>query len=368
MKIATVFLLVVTSLFGSFSSFGQAGDTKIKPEQLVGYYDVGVKPNRPFFKSRWYMKAGKLFCIYDSDRDREVTLYENGKLNSTIFFEEANVPQIEGDSNYYLIINMEAGKMKSFKVKRPRSDWPTDLYAYRNDKLDRLAVNTEASLTNHKHTDHFSIFYSDKDQKFISSLTQVLEERYSSILEAFNIDSLAKTTVRIYPELSTYHNAVLTPGAPSWQMGRVWDANEIRMLSPNTAQELNQEIMETSEMVLHEFIHSVHLNLISDGTRVPGWFWEGLALYKGCCKWLESPYELGYMKKKKYPSLNQIINDRSQELKYDLGYYLIGYIDTQFGWDKVLELIKTNVDLKSTLGMTPKQFEKGFYAFLEEEY
>ena len=232
----TMLILVVSTLLCNFSVFGQEGDAKVTAEQMVGYYDVGVKPNRPFFRSRWYLKEDKLFCIYDSDRDREVTLYENGKLGSTIFFDEADLPQIEGDSNYYLIINMEAGKMRSFKVKRPRSDWPTDLYGYRNEELDSLAIDTEESLTNHKRTDHFSIYYSAKDKGLIPNLSQVLEDRYANILADFKLDTLPVTTIRIYPELGTYHNAVLTPGAPSWQMGRVWDANEIRMLSPLAAQ------------------------------------------------------------------------------------------------------------------------------------
>lgn len=367
MRTTTLFLLAI-SLLIHLQSTGQAEKPILKKEQLVGYYDVGVKPNRPLFRSRWYMKDEKLFAIYDSDQDREIQFYEDGELNSNIFFDEANVPEIEGDSTYYLIINIEAGKMESFKVKRPRSDWPTDLYGQRNEKLDSLAIDTEASLTKHKRTDHFSIYYSAKDNDLIPNLSQVLEDRYAGILADFKLDTLPVTTIRIYPALGIYHNAVLTPGAPSWQMGRVWDANEIRMLSPITAQELNNEIMETSEMVLHEFIHSVHLNLVKDGTQVPGWFWEGLAIYKGCCQWTNSPFYLEYMKVGKYPSLNKISTDRTSELKYDLGFYLIEYIDKVYDWNKVLELIKTNGDIKKTLGVSIKQFERGFYSYLEEEY
>ncbi|MTI40968.1 hypothetical protein [Fulvivirga lutimaris] len=365
-------LLVATVSFVGSLLFAQEAvsklDDQIPLEQFVGYYDVGIKPGKPFFRSRWYLREGKLFAIYDSDKDRELQLYENGKLRYNIVMDESELPEVLDDTTYYLILNVEEKKLKSFIVKRPRRDWPTDLYGARNEKLSPLAVDTEESLKETTSTDHFTIQYSYQDAALIPKLSSTLEDRYDNLLSTFGVENLPITNIRIYPDLETYHNAVLTPDAPNWQMGRAWDSNEIRMLSPITAEKESGEAINLNEIVLHEFVHCIHLNLINETTRVPGWFWEGLAMYKGCCKWIENPKELDYVKKKKYPSLKKISNERNSEMKYDLAYYLIEYIDKKYGWDKVLELIDSNGNVESTLGVSNKGFEKAFYTYIDEEY
>jgi hypothetical protein len=155
---------------------------------------------------------------------------------------------------------------------------------------------------------------------------------------------------------------VLTPGAPAWQMGRAWTKREIRMLSPKVAQEISKESQNAGDIVLHEFVHCLHLHLVKSATRVPGWLWEGVAMYQGCCRWAD-PKDLEYVKKKKYPSLKQIEQDRTFQKKYDLGYALIEFIDKTYGWEKVVELIKKNGDIEGALGIPVKEFERSFYSY-----
>ncbi|MEM9300255.1 MAG: hypothetical protein AAGA64_17990 [Bacteroidota bacterium] len=361
--------LLLLSLSGNLFLQAQTNQSEQIPlEQFVGYYDVGVKPNKPFFKSRWYLRDDQLYTIYDSDQDNLFEPFENGKLKSHIVLKEADLPMNRDDTTYYLVLNFQNQKLQSFKVIRPRNEWPTDLYGYRNEKLSELAVDTEKELTKIKESTHFRMRYGVQDNDIVPGIIQTLESRYSDLIQDFKMDSLPLTVINIYPDLKTYHNAVLTPGAPSWQMGRVWDKNDIRMLSPLTAKEITGEEMNINEIVLHEFVHSLHLNLIKEGTRVPGWFWEGLALYKGCCQWIETPFVLDYMKSKKYPSWSKIEKDRSGEIKYDLGFYIIEFIDKKYGWNKILELIQTNANLKLTLELNESQFEKQLYKYLEAEY
>ncbi|TRX50646.1 hypothetical protein FNH22_25325 [Fulvivirga sp. M361] len=337
-------------------------------EQFVGYYYVGVKPNKPFFKSRWYIKDEQLYVIYDSDRDRKLEPYKNGKLKPTIFLSEEDVQITEKDSTYYLVLNFENEKLESFKVIRPGSKLPTDLYGYRNDKLNELAVDTESSLIYHYATAHFNFYYSALDSDLIPQLGNHPGKKYYDLMRAFNLDSISTTNIRIYPGSAIYHNAVLSPGAPSWQRGRAWTKNEIRMVSPIIAQRETRENIQINNMVLHEFIHCLHLNLVKNGTRVPGWLWEGLAMYKGCCRWTTSPKELDYIKNKKYPSLRQIQNDRSYQMKYDLGYYLVEFLDQKYEWTNVLKLINKNGDIKKALNISVKDFQEEFYRYLEAKY
>lgn len=364
-----IFFIPLVSLLLSPSLHAQS-ERPFKLESLVGYYNVGVKPNKPFFKSRWYMRDGELYAIFDSDIDRRVKIFEDGELTSNVFLNEENIPEIRNDTTYYLILNFEEGvdKLSGFKILRPRSEWPTDLYAYRDTKLDAKAVDTEASLTEELVTENFSIQYSSLEKTLVNNISQILEKHYHDLLSDFRLSELRRTVVRIYPEKEVYNNAVLTPNAPLWQMGRVWDKNEIRMLSPITAQQLLGEDLDVNELVLHEFVHALHLNLLKDGVNAPGWLWEGLALYKGCCQWVTNPFDLEYMKKGKYPSLKKIERDRTYELKYDLGFYLIEYLHKAYGWDRILELIHHNGNIESTLGVSEKSFETSFYQYLEAEY
>ncbi|MEL7002060.1 MAG: hypothetical protein AAFN93_04900 [Bacteroidota bacterium] len=364
-----ILTLTIINVALAIEAYSQKSEPDIIPLQnFTGYYAVGVKPNKPFFRSRWYLRDNQLYTIYDSDEDRLLEPYEDGQLKYNIFLNEEDVPEVLDDTTYYLVLNFKEEVLESFKVLRPRKDWPTDLYGYRISKLDDLAVDTEEKLTQQLITDHFRFEYSNQDSSIIAGMAETLEERYKVLLSDFELSSLTTTKVRIYPDKPTYNNAVLTPNAPIWQMGRVWDNNEIRMLSPISAQNLTGEKMEINLLTLHEFVHAIHLNLIEDGITVPGWLWEGLAMYKGCCQWTNNPFELDYMKKGKFPSLAQIEKDRSNEMKYDLGYYLIKYIDEKYGWSKVLALIKSNGNLKSALGIPQKQFEKGFYADLKRQY
>lgn len=367
--IVSVFILGFHICIAQQRESNRGQDSQVIPlEQFVGYYNVGVKPNKPFFKSRWYLRDGKLFSIYDSDQDKEIIPYENGKLKPTIFLSEKDVQITEKDSTYYLVLNFEGELLQSFKVIRPRSEWSSDLYGYRIKELDKWAIDTERELTYQYKTEHFIFECSALDSAQIPSLSSHLESNYQRLLAEFDIDKLPITKILIYPDFDSYHNAVLTPNAPKWQRGRAWDIDEIRMLSPITAKKESGEDVQLNYVVLHEFIHCIHLSMIKNGLRVPGWLWEGLAMYKGCCQWTENPKDLAYIKNKKYPTLKQIENDRSYQMKYDLGYFIIKFLDQKYGWETVLQLIDSNGHIKDVLDVTKKDFQRDFYDYLEHNY
>ncbi len=335
---------------------------------FVGYYNVGTKPNKPFFKSRWYLREGKLFVIYDSDVDRELQLLIEGKHNPSIIYGDEDIAIEKNDTTYYLQLHFKDQKLEKFRVFRPRQDWSTDLYGYRNNKLSDLATDTEKSLTYQHETENFKFYSAPKDEAYVLLMAESLENKFEELTKAFGIKAIKKTAIRIYPDLDTYHNAVLTPGAPSWQMGRAWTKNEVRMLSPKEASKISQEEVNVQEIVLHEFVHCLHMHLIKDGMRVPGWLWEGVAIYKGCCLWNSKPFNLEYIKNHRYPTLKQIERDQTFQIKYELGYFLIEFIEQNYGWTGVLKLIETNGDIRAAFQQSNKQFEKEFYLFLAKNY
>jgi hypothetical protein len=354
-KLLVIFFLLTHTL----AATAQDLDSNSRPslQQYVGYYHVGVKPKAPFFYARAFIRNRNLCIIFDGDTGSELIWKEGERFS------------LKGDTTlrYQVTFTRQAGVITGLKVDRPRAEWPTDLYGYRVEEWNRYAVDTEQDLQLNYASPHFTFYYSTKDSADIPTLAARLEETYHEKLRWFNLAELPNTSIRIYPDKDTYHNAVLTPQAPNWQMGRAWTKDEIRMLSLNEAKkEMGQELT-FEQVVQHEWIHCLHWNLISNTRNTPAWLWEGIAMYQGCCRW-QNLKDLAYLKTKQYPSLKRIETDRSSELKYQLGYYLIDFIVQTWGREKVLSLINTNGNIKTSLAISRKDFEKKFYVFLEEKH
>lgn len=364
MKIIVTFLILIltNSLFAQKTNKA----SEIRPlSEFVGYYNVGVKPNKPFFKSRWYLKDGKLYTIYDSDIDRQFKPFTDGKLNYNVVYDEKKLPEIkEGDSTYYAVLTFENHQLEQFKIIRPRKKWSTDLYGYRIPELDEIAIDAEKQMTQELRSDNFRFIYSQKDEAFVKNFSKKIELLNSKLLDEFRSEPLTVTTFKLYPNLESYHNGVLTPGAPEWQKGRVWTENEIKLVSPTYLEtELKEPISD--DLLIHEYVHIIHWNKFGDPRNIPKWLWEGVALYKGCCVW-DDINQLEYLQKEKFPSLKRI--NSNSEYQYQLGYYLIEFIDTKWGWDKVIQLMENNGDIKATLALSVKAFENELYGYIKGNY
>ncbi len=343
-----------------------AQQEQIRPlSQFVGYYNVGTKPNKPFFKSRWYLKDGDLYTIYDADIDRKFEPYIEGKLNYNVVYNEKDLPEIKKeDTTYYVVLTFEEERLDRFKIVRPRSEWSTDLYGYRIPDLNKLAIDPENQMKELMTTAHFKFIHSNLDTDFVKEFATKIESRYNKLLSDFNIKKLPITTFKIYPNLESYHNGVLTPHAPDWQKGRVWTENEVKLVSPTYLKQMKGEEI-SDELLVHEFIHILHWHKKGNPNSIPKWLWEGLALYKGCCKWEELD-QIDFMKNKKFPSLKTI--NWNPEMQYQLGYYIIEFITEKWGWHSVLQLVDNNGNIKKSLGLSNKGFEDQFYKHLESQY
>jgi hypothetical protein len=346
MKIISSILLIIIIAFNSHGQNRNVSSTK-ELEKYVGYYSVGVKPERPFFNARAFFRNNSLFIIFDGDVARELIqgVEHQFHLKEDSLLKDRPIK--------FTVLN---GIVKGFKLERPRDKWSTDLYGKKNESLSKYAVDTEAGLVNHTSSLHFDVYYGQEKVEDIGRMMNALESRYKELLRLFAIDSIPKLTIRIYPDLATYHNAVLTPEAPDWQAGRAWTENEIRMVS---SVEVKQDAA-LDQLILHEFVHCLNLHIIDKQARTPGWLWEGVAMYKGCCRQF-SIAEINDLKNKKRASLRDIEKDPSNQLKYQFGYYLIEFIDKTYGWEKVVSLMRTNGNIKASLNISVNKFENDFY-------
>ena len=75
------------------------------------------------------------------------------------------------------------------------------------------------------------------------------------------------------------------------------------------------------------------------------------------------------MKGGKYSTITELNEDFNKGRGiYQMGHTLIEYIVRKWGSVSVVELIKTNGSIESVLKISPEEFEKGWYQYVEQTY
>jgi len=75
------------------------------------------------------------------------------------------------------------------------------------------------------------------------------------------------------------------------------------------------------------------------------------------------------MRSGSYPTIAQLNADfDSGRQVYEVGYVLGDFIATRWGSDAIVRLVQANGDIERVLGIAVGDFERRWYAFLEEKY
>ena len=209
-----------------------------------------------------------------------------------------------------------------------------------------------------KSTEHFRFLYTDIDSVSIDTLATSMEENYQRILHDLKVPKIATVTVRVYPDLRSFHKGINFPHAPDQVLATAFGKDDIRMVSPNNAGPERWMLVYAAP---HEFTHVVHLN-ISYAPNNPRWLWEGVAQYEA--KWFFNPAEFDFIRKKEFPALADLGNG----MEYMLGFAVIEAIKDIWGFDTVISLIRTNGDIQKTLGLSQKTFDEKIFHRIHEKY
>jgi hypothetical protein len=140
---------------------------------------------------------------------------------------------------------------------------------------------------------------------------------------------------------------------------------------------------EMEKVAVHEFTHCVQLNVLiqdalsrlkaADSTdfdknfetkfknEYPQWFWEAICDYEAG---MVNAASVRYGMSGK-PMLKELNN--SQQI-YNVGYSIIEYFVSKYGKEKLPDFIKFYGNFEQTLGITEKEFESGWYKFVNEKY
>jgi hypothetical protein len=80
--------------------------------------------------------------------------------------------------------------------------------------------------------------------------------------------------------------------------------------------------------------------------------------------WFVDPKTIDVIRNKQYPAFAALNNG----LEYELGYVIIEAIKELWGFDVVIELIKSKGDVNAVLKIDQQEFERRVYQYVFERY
>lgn len=214
-------------------------------------------------------------------------------------------------------------------------------------------------------SNHFVVFYDKNntmDGIYAKSVIQELDNNYNKILSFFGLKdgSISKIEIYLYSNYDQFRMSIFRDiafdvddmgGAGGYTLG----PNKLYLMYEN-----NKYITMTA---VHEFVHCVTFNF-ANSDMVPNWLFEGLAMYLSQDKdrYEDSYNEFAEMGFPPFYKFNDYAN------RYIYGYSLVEYIDTEFGREKLLDLIKSvNWDIEKVLEVSEYEFREGWKTYISKK-
>ena len=121
-----------------------------------------------------------------------------------------------------------------------------------DDQVKILSIAMDSLLVLRKSTEHFLFMYSAIDSITVDTIAIDMEKNYKRILNDFKLEKIPNITLRIYPDLKSFHKGINFPDAPDQLLATAFGKDDIRMVSPNNA---GPESWMLAHFAPHEFTH-----------------------------------------------------------------------------------------------------------------
>ena len=135
-------------------------------------------------------------------------------------------------------------------------------------------------------TDIYSIEYDAKSEKLVQSINEALSQNFQRILDFWGIEKLANhVNIKIYSEMDDWIKFYEEKSGSKYQDYVVGcaDGPNIYVLAfdeyKKTQQHKNDSLEDFQKIVIHEFVHICHNQLITDPEKTSFIMGEGLATY-----------------------------------------------------------------------------------------
>lgn len=231
-------------------------------------------------------------------------------------------------------------------------------------EIPHTKVSITEPITYPYNTAHYSFYYTSYDSSIIKAAGDSLEKHYLRIVNDLGSDTLPVVKIFIYTNYEDLAAAVahVVPDLPPWAKGLAISESEIHILSPNLS---GPEFNSMLSILVHEFAHCVSYHIRPNIANNPRWLWESAAVYES--GQFTNPLNIPYLVSHDPPSLAQL-NSFNNTMIYETGYLIAEYII--LNWDRThfINMIMTNGNIQQVLGISPEDFEKGWFEFVVKKY
>jgi hypothetical protein len=228
-------------------------------------------------------------------------------------------------------------------------------------------------------TNHFVVTYQGIRREEAQDIADNLEENYDRIRANLNDPDHDIIRVFIHPTQADFNKGtgLLNSNANGASRG----PDEFHLLWTNWFNSIFPD--DPAKTAIHEFTHCVQLNILIKeeqrkwGNRdngdfdkmfeekfireYPQWFWEAICDYEA--------RSVNNISVKYGMARNLTLTDLNNSNQiYNVGYTIVEYIVEKWGKDKLPILVRSYVDIKTVLGVSEADFEKGWVDFVEEKY
>lgn len=241
----------------------------------------------------------------------------------------------------------------------------TALVSCSSPKIDWIPV---------EETEHFKFFAAKGAEDAVPLLAKELEANYDRITTDLQVDTTEKFPVYIFADIDTFHQASGQRGASATHVGTI-QGIDMWLVSPlNTGGALDtQEVLIAG---VHEFTHAlvnyINGSMEENNYQIPIWLNEGLAGYEAqqmIPDWRARMTQL--VAENKIPSIASDLTppDRWAQVKgFPYSITLVEYMVEEFGFDKIIAIIKTPSEVESILGVTTSELDAAWREYLRETY
>jgi predicted protein tyrosine phosphatase len=212
-------------------------------------------------------------------------------------------------------------------------------------------------IVSSKHeTTHFTFFSRSADYDLVKRISTVVEKDYDRLKKNYKTEIKNKITVRIFTNLQFYNMSFGNPFPFPRKAGN-FDGQSIEntayVLIPKTWSVLPDTVFppdRTRMLLAHEMAHSFVYQL---NPNISGWLSEGIALYEqtpvfnetirkaGFISWLEGDIKNGLIPKFSELFNGKKITDPLITKDYVFAGSFIDFITTKYGYDVLIEFIKS---------------------------
>ena len=213
-------------------------------------------------------------------------------------------------------------------------------------------------------SEHFNFYSENKYKNHCKKISEVLEKNHKKITDNLKIQSDEKTNIYVYSDLDSFHEAIGQPNASEWMVGAEMGNNVMKMVSPYIDKSKEDYMIKVA---IHEFTHVLVRNINKE--VVPNWLNEGIATFEA--NQMDDSIKK-FIKSNQVPKIMDLENMGAQRFGdnggYAYSYSIVEFIINQYGYDDLVDLIKSPKDFEKILGLSQDEFQNKWEVYLKSKY